>query len=419
MNPIEQRVLNAIDMDALLHYLCELVAVRSVTGQENRAQQHVAEQMSRIDLDVDLWEVDLEKVRAHPAYSAEVERSHSLGVVGSMGHDRGGRSLILNGHVDVVPVADEANWMTPPWQGTIRDGRVYGRGSLDMKGGLCCALFAAQAIRDAGVQLQGRLLIESVVGEEDGGMGTLAAILRGYRADGAIVMEPTELMVAPAQAGALNFRITVPGRAAHGAMRDEGVSAIEKFILLYQALMDLERERNQSNQDPRFAAYALPYPICVGTIQAGIWASTVAESCTFAGRYGVAVDEEIASARRRLENRVAQIAQADPWLREHPPLVTWWGGQFAPAGIPEDDPIVQTLSAAYSDLTGKSPTLQGMPYGADMRLLVYEGQTPTLLFGPGDIRNAHRPNEYVPIADLEFVTRSLALTALRFCGYQA
>lgn len=420
MQAIEQRVLDAIDIEGMLAYLCELVAIPSLSGEETAAQEHVAAQMERCGMEVDVWELDLNQLRQNPAFSIEVEREHALGVVGVIeGEGRGeGRSLILNGHVDVVPAGDVANWRYPPWQGTIADGRVYGRGALDMKGGLCCALFAAKAVHDAGVRLKGRLIVESVVGEEDGGVGTLAAILRGYRADGAVVVEPTELRIVPAQAGALSFRVTVPGLSAHGAMREEGVSAIEKFIPIYQALMALEKDRNSKSSDPLFARYTLPYPICIGILRAGDWASTVAESLTFEGRYGVALGENLAAARYTLEETVAQAARADPWLREHPPQVEWWGGQFAPARTAVDHPIVTTTSKAFEDASGTHHRLEGVTYGADMRLLVNQGQTPTVLFGPGDVRNSHRPDEFVPIADLITTVRTLALTALRFCDYQ-
>lgn len=419
MNPTEQRVLDAIDFNGMLDYLGQLVAIKSLSGHETPAQESVAAQMKRIGLATDVWELDFAALQRHPAYSAEVERAHGLGVVGTLGQNRGGRDLILNGHVDVVPSGDESNWAYPPWQTTLANGNVYGRGALDMKGGLCCALFAAKAIYDAGAQLKGKLIIESVIGEEDGGAGTLAACLRGYTADGAVVVEPTELIVAPAQAGAFNFRVTVPGLAAHGSMRQEGVSAIEKFIPVYQALIQLEHTRNQSLHDPRFADYELPYPICVGTLRAGDWASSVAESLTFEGRFGVAVGENSANARRQLEETVARAAQADPWLREYPPVVEWWGGQFEPAGIPPDHPLVSTVGSAFEAVAGTPARSIGMTYGADMRLLVNQGQTPTVLFGPGDVRQAHRPDEFVPLDDLRMVVQSLALTALRFCGYTA
>jgi acetylornithine deacetylase len=417
MRDVELRVLDAIDVDGMLNYLCDLVAVQSLVGEETAAQEQVAHKMREFGLEVDVWELDFDTLSQHPAYCVEVERENGLGVAGSLGKGTG-RSLIYNGHVDVVPTGDLKNWHFPPWQGTIQDGRVYGRGALDMKGGLCCALFAAKAIQDAGVSLQGKLMIQSVIGEEDGGVGTLAAVVRGYRSDAAVIMEPTELMIAPAQAGALNFRLVVPGYPAHGCFREEGVSAIEKFMPIYQALMALEAERNQNNTEPMFANYRLPYAVTVGTVRAGNWASTVAESLTCEGRFGVAVDEDMAAARRTLEEAVAQAAQADDWLRHHQPTVEWWGGQFAPASIPGDHPIVTTVSQAFTAVTEMPAHIQGMTYGADMRLLVNEGGIPTVLFGPGDVRKAHQPDEYVPIDDLIVAVRTLALTALRFCGYE-
>jgi acetylornithine deacetylase len=417
MDVLEERVLAAVDVEGMLAYLSELIAVPSVTGQEMAAQEHVAAQMRQIGLEVDLWELDFETLRQHPAYCSEVDRSRDLGLVGILGGDAG-RSLILNGHVDVVPAGDETLWSFPPWQGSLSDGRIYGRGALDMKGGLCCALFAAKAIIDAGVTLRGKLLIQSVIGEEDGGAGTLAAVLRGYRADGAVVMEPTQMMIAPAQAGALNFRVTVPGQAAHGAMRREGVSAIDNFLLLYQALLAFEQSRNARLAHPLFEAYELPYAISVGTVQAGEWASNVPDSLSFSGRFGVAVGEDVDEARRAFEETIAMTAAGDPWLRKHRPRVSWWGGQFAPAAIPADHPLVGALARAYKDIAGQPATVRGMPYGADMRLLVNEGQTPTVLFGPGDVRQAHRPDESVAVEDLVAVTRTLALTALRFCGVE-
>jgi acetylornithine deacetylase len=421
MNSTERRVLDALDMDGLLAFLCELVAVKSLDGtpEENAAQELCAAQLRASGLDVAMWEIDFAALRRHPAFCWEVERARGLGVVGSLGADRGGRSLIYNGHVDVVPSGDPALWRYDPWRGTLADGRVYGRGALDMKGGLSCAIFAAKAIRDAGVALRGKLMVMPVIGEEDGGCGTLAAVARGYRADGAVVVEPTELKVAPAQAGALNFRVTVPGAAAHGCVREEGVSAIERFIPLYAALMALERERNERAKDPLYARYRLPYALCVGTLRAGEWASSVPESLVFEGRFGVAPGEDLAAARRELEAAVARAADADPWLRSHRPAVAWWGGQFAPARTPVEHPLVGTVAAAYADVSGAQPVFEGMTYGADMRLLANEGGIPTVLFGPGDVRNSHRPDEFVPVADLEAAARSLALTALRFCGYDA
>lgn len=412
---LERRVLNAVDLNGLIECLCSLIAIESTGGNETPAQHRMAVLMEELAMDVDVWELDLDALRRDPAWCVEIERERPLGVVGRTG-EGAGPVLVLNGHVDVVPAGERQRWSVPPWSGTVRDGCVYGRGAADMKGGLCCALFALRALRDAGVRLRGSVCLQSVVGEEDGGLGTLAAIRQGYAGDAAIVLEPTGLHVAPAHAGAFNFRVTVPGIAAHGALRTEGVNPIEKFVPLLRALQELEHRRNARPRHGLFAGQALPYPICVGTVRAGIWASTVPETLTFEGRMGIAVDEDPAAARRELETALADTAAADPWLRDHPPALEWWGGQFFPALIPGDHAIVDAVAGAFHDVTGGAPTVRGMPYGADMHLLVNQGKTPTVLFGPGDVRRAHAADEFVPIAELDAATRILALAILRFCG---
>ncbi len=416
MDATEQRVLAAIDLRHLVDFVQGLIAIPSLGGQEREAQDAVAAAMQQFGLDVDAWDLDFAAIRSHPQFNMEVERADGRGVVGTLKGSGEGRDLIFNGHVDVVPPGDAANWRFPPWEGTVRDGRVFGRGSVDMKGGLACALFAAKAIRDAGVRLRGTLHVESVIGEEDGGVGTLAACLRGYHADGAVVVEPTDLKVAPAQAGALTFRITVPGQSAHACVREEGVSAVEKFLSIHAALMQLERERNEAVRDPLFRRYRLPFALSIGRVEAGNWSSSVPERLTVEGRYGVALGEDPAAARQAFESALQRVSAADPWLRDHPPTVEWWGGQFDPAAIPADHVLPKAVATAFSDATGTGAGFEGMTYGSDMRLLVHVGTTPALLFGPGDVRHAHRPDESVAIADLEATVRTLALTALRFCG---
>lgn len=428
----ERRALDALDLEGLVTLLCELIALPSLDGRETLAQRRVAAWMKGEGFDTDVWPIDLEELARHPDWGHEVERTEALGVVGWVGEHGTGRGLLLNGHIDVVPVGDEAAWSASPWEAVIRDGRVYGRGAVDMKGGLCCALSAAKAVRDAGLKLRGRLSVASVVGEEDGGTGTLATLLRGHTADGAVVVEPTQLRVVPAQAGSLMFRLVVHGLSAHGCVREEGVSAVEKFVPLFAALRRLELERCGAGEgtdvvtgaaavagDPRsplFAGYRLPWPIEVGTVRAGDWASSVPDALTAEGRYGVAVGEQVATARRAFEEAIARAAAADPWLAAHPPEVEWWGGRFDPAVTDPEHPIVTAVTDAVTDITGSAPPVEGVTYGADMRLLVNVGHIPTVLFGPGDVRVAHMPDEYVTIRDLEAAARSLVLTAVRFCG---
>ncbi len=444
----ERSVLEALDLDGLIAFLRLLIAIPSLDGEESPAQRRVASWMQDAGLETDVWPIDLEELSHHADWCHEVDRDEALGVVGGYGEpaagsaaaDSGaGRDLLFNGHIDVVPVGAESAWTTPPWDPVVRGGRIYGRGAVDMKGGLVCALFALKALRDADVRLRGRVSVASVVGEEDGGTGTLATILRGHSADGAVVVEPTRLHVVPAQAGSLMFRLIVHGLSAHGCVRDEGVNAVEKFVPLFAALRRLEAERcgvagageadaageagrraavAGDPNSPLFAGYRLPWPIEVGTVRAGDWASSVPDTLVAEGRYGVAVGEDVDAARRAFEDAIARAAAADPWLAEHPPEVRWWGGRFDPAVTDPAHPIVTTVTGAAADLTGSAPPLEGVTYGADMRLLVNVGRIPTVLFGPGDVRVAHMPDEHVPIAELHVAAQTLVLTALRFCGVE-
>lgn len=417
LTSLESRVIDALDVDAMVAAVQRLVRIRSFNGHETPAQEVVAGLMTDGGLEVDLWEIDLAEVQRHPHASWELERDHALGVVGSLEGGDDGPVLLLNGHVDVVPPGDAALWSDPPFEATVRDGRIRGRGALDMKGPLMAGLFALRALRAADAPLAGTVRLQSVIGEEDGGLGTLAAILRGYRGDGAIVMEPTELAVVPVQAGCLNFRIRVPGRAAHGAVRHEGVSAFEKLFSLYEAVRALETRRNEgASDDPLFARYAVPFPISIGILGGGDWASSVPDHAHMEGRYGVRPDEDPEAARAELEAAVAKAARDDAFLRDHPPTVQWWGGRFLPAVTEVDHPLVGALKGAHEATTGKEPRVEGVPFGADAGLLRQVADTPTVLYGAGDIRLAHRPDEEVAIDALVEMARSLAVAALRFCG---
>jgi acetylornithine deacetylase len=413
LTPVEQTVLDHINLDQLLSDLAALVSIRSLGGEEDAAQAWMAARLRSMGLDVDVWTIDFEALSRHPSFSMEVPRRRGTGVVGTFG-DTDGPTLIFNGHVDVVPTGDLSQWTVDPWTATVRDGRVIGRGACDMKGGLAAAIAAIEAIAARGHRLHGRIALHSVVAEEDGGAGTLATLVRGHRGDGAISMEPTALRLAPAHAGAMTFRLRVPGLSAHGCVREEGVSAIETFRPLHDALLALERDRNERLRQPLFERYALPFALSIGTIAAGDWPSSVPDLLVCEGRYGVAPGEDPAAARAELESAIRRASAGHRFLIAHPPEIEWWGGQFMPASTPTDASIVTTTRDAIADVIGDPPRVEGMTYGADMRLLVNDGKIPTVLFGPGDVRQAHRPDEFVPIEDLLTVARTLALVALRF-----
>lgn len=418
----EQSVLAALDEEGLIEAFRALLRISSLTGQETEAQRWLARHMQEMGLEVDLWPIDIASIRQHAQFPGmEVDRSghEALGLVGTWHGSSDsvaskGKHLIFNGHIDVVPVGAIANWHHAPWDADLQDGRIYGRGACDMKGGLMAALYALKVIKNAGISPPGSISIQSVIGEEDGGLGTFATLLRGHTGDAAIVCEPTRLNLIPAQAGALTFTVRVRGKSAHASVRLEGISAIEKYLDIHRVLIQLEKERNSEVEHPLLAQLALPYPLSIGRVQAGNWSSSVAEELTFEGRIGVAIGESSAAVRQQFEQTLANFSEFDSWLRDHPLEITWSGGQFDSGEIPADHPLISLCRQSLLDLTGQPPRLEGAPYGSDLRLLVNQGHIPALLFGPGDVNVAHMPDEYVHVDEIILAARAYVLAALRF-----
>jgi len=413
----EAAALDAVDRAGLVRTLTELIAVPSVSGSaaESEAQHVYAGELRRHGLDVDLWSIDLDEATSHPDFPGwEVPRTEAWGLVGYWGGD--GPTFVLNGHIDVVPPGDVSQWRSPPFEPVTDDKVVRGRGACDMKAGLACNLYAVAAIRAAGLRPAVRIAVQSVVGEEDGGLGTFATLLRGHRGDAAVITEPTGLAVVPANAGALTFRLRVPGRAAHASVRRSGINAVEKLWPLWQALGALEERRN-ADPDPVMAHLELPYPLSLGVVRAGDWPSSVPDLLVAEGRLGVRLGEPVDEARQALEDAVAQASAADPWLAEHPAVVEWYGGQFASGQLPDGHPLLPSVVDAHRTLHGADPEAHGAPYGSDLRQLTAAG-IPTVQYGPGDVRAAHAVDEQVAVEELVMATETLVVTILRFAALE-
>jgi acetylornithine deacetylase len=414
---VEQAVLEAIDEEALVSSLVDLIRVPSTTGSdaESDLQHRQASQLEKLGLAVDSWKFDLDELRAHPLYPGEeTERSEGYGLVGVTGE--GDPALVLQGHIDVVPEGELEKWEgRDPFAGDIVGRVLHGRGACDMKAGVATNLGVVRALQAAGVTLERPLAVHSVMSEEDGGLGAFATMLRGHRGDAAVLTEPTTGRIVTACAGALTFRIEVAGLAAHGSTRMSGVSAFDSFLGIDAAIKLLEAERN-ANPDPLFRNYEMPFGISIGRLAAGNWSSSVPESLVAEGRMGVLLGEDPADARALFEQRVAEACERSSWLRQHPAVVTWPGGQFASGSIDSQHEFIDEVSASISALTREAPQRAAAPYGSDLRLYSGIGGIPTLHFGPGDVRYAHAVREQVDLDELIAVTRSLALLAVRRCG---
>lgn len=411
-------VLDRLDAESITKLTQDLMRVPSVTGSadEGELQHAIASEMVGLGGDVDLWPIDLEATLAAPDFPGlEAERSEAWGLVASFG-DGDGPTVILNGHVDVVPEGDLALWEHSPWEAAVHDGAVYGRGACDMKGGLASQIAVLRAIKQAGVNVRGRVLFQAVASEEDGGLGTFATLKRGYTGDYALVCEPTSTNLVIACAGALTFRLTMHGKSVHAAVPDQGVNVLDKFLMVREGLQSLNRRRN-AETNPLMAAFHTPYPISIGTVTAGNWPSSVPDYLVAEGRLGVIIGEPVEEARRQFEEAVVEICADDPWLRDHPAEVEWSGGQFASGQLSPEQPLLDIVRNAHSQIAGWEASVQGAPYGSDLRLL-QQADIPTLHYGPGNVRDAHAPNESVPIDETLRVAQTLALVLDELCGFE-
>jgi acetylornithine deacetylase/succinyl-diaminopimelate desuccinylase family protein len=432
LTEIRTTVLAQIDAlhDELTQTLQALVRIPSVTpkypgldvapyvGGETRCNERLSQLYEAAGAKIDLWE-------------EEAGRANLVGVIAGNGS---GRSLIFNGHVDTVPPGDPATWTGgDPFSGRVEDGRLYGLGSCDMKAGLVAQGIAALALRKAGVQLAGDLILESVVGEEtmDHNAGVSATVRRGYTADAAIVTEPTGFtsrpVIAPCSAGVMQLTIDVPGKATHVMVRGSlvwpggegekyGVNAIDKGFLIYQALCQLEREWGFSHNHPLFPPghFNIGVNVMYGRPPGPPVPFIVPDVCTLDTIVIYPPDVSAEEIREEVERHLNLTFDLDPWLREHRPTMQW-KHQWPPYSQPVDHPICQTVAGAHEVALARQAEFAGFP-AVDDATYLERGGIPAISFGPGNLMMAHAVDEYVPIVDVVEASKVYAMTALDWCG---
>ncbi len=425
-----QDILTAVDdlSDELVQLVSDIVQIPSVTpnygpsiireevlGGEAEVNEFLKPVMDSMGLETDLWE-------------AEEGRANLVGVYEGTG---GGRSLIFNGHVDVLPPGNEELWTEAgPWSGTVKNDKVYGRGTCDMKGGDAAAIMALKAVLEAGCEPQGDVIIETVVGEERmDKAGTRAVIERGYTADAGIVMEPSappySLGILIAAPGVLIPQITVRGKAAHASMRDElvraggagaevAVSALDKGFLIYQALLKLEEEWGQTKSHP---AYGRPghFALCPRIFTSGVGGASIPDHCFMEYVIWHAPQETAEQVKKEIEEQISRFANTDAWLRENPPEVDWRDFWWPPYDVPRSAPICKALASAYEAAMGEPARFYGFAAANDASFLNLAG-IPTVTIGPGHLKEAHAPNEYVKVEELVHAAKVYALAIAEWCG---
>lgn len=427
---LQKRVLEEVDekRDEMTEFLQGLVKIPSVVGHEGTAQRFMEKTFRNLGLEVHVWEPDVAKLKKHPAYFKTTSYTKfgykgRPNVIGRLQGSGEGRSLILAGHIDVVSPEPVSAWTHGPWGAEIVDGKLYGRGAADMKGGIAAMVHAFKCIQATGAKLRGEVTLKSTIEEEDGGIGgTLATILKGYRADAAIITEPTDVYnIEIASSGVMYFRVKVPGESAHAASAHLGVNAIGKAMKMYNALLKLNKERQSrisyppAEVEPVMKGHATT--INIGKIQAGDWPSTVAGWAELECRVGWPPGEELEDVRKQVEDAIYRVAEEDPWLRQNPPRIEWFGWRARPHEQDIKHPIVQTVAKFVKELTGKEAKFIGGSAGLDTRHYVLHGEVPAICFGPRG-SGFHSVDEYVEIDSVVETTKVLASTILDWCGYK-
>lgn len=420
-----QKLLELIDgqRDHAVEFLRTLVTIPSVSGNEGPIQNHLNDYLEKMGLEIDMWDMDAEEIQKHPAAAVVTESYEGRpNIVATRKGKGGGRSLLLNGHTDVIPEGPRESWTDDPWSATIRDNRIYGRGSSDMKSGVSCQVLAVQYIEDAGIKLKGDVLVNLVVDEEISGHGTLDTVLRGYTADAAISGETSTLAVQPACIGRIWFQIQINGRKAGIQTRHEGVNAIDLGYKIKVAIDEHEKHRLGTVSHPLYPDILTTLPCLVGTIQSGTFPSAFPDTCLLQGSIATVPGEDHNGVKQAFLDHIAKAAADDPWMKDHPPEITFgnkFGGLDAEAAdIPVEHPIVTTLVDTFKEVTGKDPEISGRQGAADTRFLINNGDTPTVIFGPGPTAVMHANDEYVNIDDYITAIKVYALSICDWCGVE-
>ncbi len=434
----ERRICDAVAerRDELVALASELIGfdttartVGEPPREETALQEFLAERLRATGAEIDLWEPDADALAGKPLVPPGLEFAGRPQLIARGRGAGNGRSLVLNGHIDVVSVEPRDSWTSPPFAAEVRDGKLYGRGSCDMKGGIASMVLAAEVLASSGVGLAGDLIVATNTDEESSGAGGTALVERGLRADAGIVTEATGFDVWVACRGSEYGVVRVPGRPGHAEVRQPdwraggAVNAIEKATVVIDAIRSLRAE--WSERDGLDHPY-LSRPALLPTMTAaGEWPVTYPASCDLtiavmymprqadAGGWG-------ADIRREVEEWIARETARDDWLAEHPPTIAWWPNGVMPLEIAESEPIVGAMQEATRDV-GRPGKLGGLDSWYDGATLTHLAGIPSIGYGPpgfdaDGISLAHMVDEYVPVDGLVGCAQGIAVAAMRFCG---
>ena len=418
---IQSQIMAAVDalFDEQVDFLKALVRIPSLRGQEAPCQDLVAERLHRFGYEVDQWQLDEAEMQHHPGFSPVMYTSYerAYNVVGThRPRQRKGRSLILQGHVDVVPAGPAEQWTSPPFEPSERGGWLYGRGAGDMKNGVTANLYAVEALKRAGMQPAAPLYQQSVIEEECTGNGALATILRGYQADGVLITEPHREQLMTAQVGVIWVQVELNVVPIHAGHTSSTFNVIEACFPIMQALRQLEAKWN-ANKAPSFADVDYPVKFVFTKIQGGEWPSSTPSRCTFDVRIGIYPEWNVADCQREIEATIREAAAQNPVLQQFPPTVRWHGFLSPGYVLPENTDVEAALAEAHEAVRCAPLTSHKGTALTDSRFYGLYQNTPALVYG-ANTKNSHSFDEAVELESLRRVTKVLALFVAEWCGLE-
>ncbi|MEM8552010.1 MAG: ArgE/DapE family deacylase [Pseudomonadota bacterium] len=422
MRPTDAQILEAVadGFQDTVELTKALTRIPSQRGAEGPAHDLYARELRARGYHTEMFPIELDLIRDHPGFSpVTVDYNNVFNVVGThRPRKETGRSLILNGHVDVVPTGPVEGWSASPYSAHVEGDWLYGRGSGDMKAGLAANLAALDALRRLGLQPAATVHIQCVSEEECTGNGALACVAKGYRADAAIIPEPQDETLTRANTGAIWFRVHVEGEAVHARTAGTGSNAIETMYDVIQALRGLEAAWNERRHTvPHFEALDHPINLNIGKIEGGDWASSVPAWCVADCRIALFPGMNAREAAKEVEQAVAEAARAHPVLANRPPRVEFNGFMAEGYVLEEGSNAERTLAKAH--LTAHHAPLRAEVSRGylDGRVFVLYQGTPCLVYGPV-AENIHGFNERVNLPSLQRVTGTIALFIADWCGVE-
>jgi acetylornithine deacetylase len=417
---LSKDIIAAVDagFDDQVKLTADLTTFPSVRGQEATAQDFMAEQYRRRGLPVDRWKIDVADIEHLPGFSpVSVSYDNAINVVGvHRPKEAKGRSLILNGHIDVVPTGPLDLWTHPPFAPRVENGWLYGRGSGDMKAGLIAGLAAFDALDRLGYRPAADVYLQSVIEEECTGNGALACLQRGYRADAAIIPEPAENGLDIAQLGVMWFQVKVRGRPTHVGHAGRGVNAIESCFPIVAALHRLEAEWNADRHE-LWGDHPHPVNFVLSRIEGGDWTSSVPAWCTFDMRISFYPGQSLESVRGAVERRVREAARNDGFLANNPPEVVYHGFQAEPYILEGAEAPRAVLEKTHQLAFGEELQGRAITATTDARFFGLYAGIPALVYGPA-AEDYHGFDERVNLDSVRKVTRSIALFMAEWCGLE-